>query len=105
MTSNKNSILNAINESVGGVKQVSKDEVRSQVRKMQNSNALNIKMAHDLISNAPSHVGGGDLGTPEDVEPKKLGNLPKDTGNKPEDLRSLRSEYDYGAKKNFTEIL
>jgi len=72
---------------------------------MKDAHAVNSKMAHDLISNAPSHVGGGDLGDPQEIEPKKLGNLPKDTSAKPEDLRSLRSEYDYGAKKNFTEIL
>jgi hypothetical protein len=72
---------------------------------MQDTNAVNSRVAHDLISNAPSHVGGGDLADPRDFEPKKLSNLPKATNGKADDLRSLRSEYDYNAKKNFTEML
>ena len=57
---------------------MSKGEVRNQVRQMQDRNAVNSRVAHDLISNAPSHVGGGDLADPKDFESKKLSNLPKD---------------------------
>ncbi len=72
---------------------------------MQDTNAVNSRVAHDLISNAPSHVGGGDLADTRDFEPKKLSNLPKAKNGKADDLRSLRSEYDYNDKKNFTEML
>jgi len=72
---------------------------------MKDSHAVNSKMAHDLISNAPSKVGGGEIADHRDFEGKKLSNLPKDPNAKPDDLRSLRSEHDYSTKKNFTEML
>jgi hypothetical protein len=44
------------------------------------------------------------------VQAHKLNNLPQDQASNasrrnPDDLRSLRSEYDYKNKKDFTEVL
>ncbi len=84
---------------------------------MKSSN-VNQHVARDLVSNANSRVGdmadfaGGQAihQTAEQFEHGKtlLNNRGGNDGasrTADEDLRSLRSEYDYGAKKKFIDVL
>ena len=82
---------------------------------MRNAN-VNPNMARDLVSNAGS-TRLGDMGdfakqrnADEQFEHGKtlLNNragLDRESSQMEEDLRSLRSEYDYGSKKKFVDVL
>lgn len=62
------------------------------------------RVAHDLISNASRANHPNDV-----AQLKDLASVPKAANPDPnanaDDLRSVRSEYDYQQKKKFTDVL
>lgn len=65
----KSALLAMINQAAAPQKNASKDEVRSQAKGLvQDRQGMNSRVAHDLVSNAPNAIGGGDLANLKDFE-------------------------------------
>ena len=117
----KAALLAQINSAASGVKLTNKDSVISRAKQQLQTDAgklgLNQRNAADLVSNTPSRAAQGNYNNMRDFDNSydhsksllsahKMNQMP---GNQHEvgddDLRSLRSEYDYKNKKTFTEVL
>ena len=103
-------LLAAINDAAAtmrGSKQGGGPKSNASAALMQNSR-VNANVARDLVSNAGSSRVGemGDFAAADKFEHGKtlLNNNRRQEGVE-EDLRSLKSEYDYGSKKKFLDVL
>ena len=102
-----------IGKAKGGPNSVARQK---QATELMNKSNVNATVARDLVSNAGNSrigdmndfAGGSRLSRPTDAERfehgKTLLNNDKNAQME-EDLRSLRSEYDYGSKKKFVDVL
>ena len=115
--SNRAALLAAINDAanqLGGKKGVSIASAAKHGSNLMQGSGVNANLARDLTSNAGSRVA--DMNDFRDQAPTGLGSdkgktllnavRARDGENRQEeDLRSMRSEYDYGSKKKFLDVL
>ena len=104
-------LLAAINDAAAtmrGSKQGGGPKSTTSAALMQSSR-VNANVARDLVSHAGSSKVGdmADFAAAERFEHEKnlLNNASRRQEGVEEDLRSLRSEYDYGSKKKFLDVL
>jgi hypothetical protein len=91
-----------------------------QIKSLEQDRGINSRVAHDLISNASRQITGtaekvANLSDFDDINnyvhtktmlsTDKLNNLKVSDTKDTSDLRSVRSEFDYGKKKTFTDVL
>ena len=112
----REALLAAINEAASNIKNKG-GPASTQGQALMKSSQVNARVQRDLISNAGSRVGdmGDFAGGPrpaaaEHFEHGKtlLNNragLDDQSRQVEEDLRSIRSEYDYGSKRKFVDVL
>ena len=97
-------LLAAINEAanqLGGDKSKASQQGKSLMKESQ----VNRKVARDLVSNAGS-ARGDDLKSAADFDLTKAKlNGQSNRNDQESDLRSLPSEYDYGSKRKFLDVL
>lgn len=117
-TTDKAALLAAINKSVSAPKAQSKVEVQRNAKNLQQSQGINARNAHDLVSNASRAGDVADLrevAMPESYTHKQS-LLTQDQiraqmreraqgAQEQQDTRSVKSEFDYSSKKKFTDVL
>ena len=118
-------LLAAINDAaanIGPSKKAAAKQANTASSAMMKSANVNMHVARDLVSNANSRVGDmndfaggapGNTGTKLSAEQFEHGKtllnnragIDTESRQVEEDLRSLRSEFDYGSKKKFVDVL
>lgn len=109
----KAALLAAINSAVAAPKSQTKTDKIKVAKSLAQGSGVNTRVAHDLVSNASRANEVADQRDFQNAQDNKNTNLNKDQlsqmngGNsKGEiDLRSVKSEYDYGSKRKFTDVL
>ena len=100
----RRALLAAIDEATAEMqnKHAGRNEVQSKSQALMQKSQVNAHVARDLVSHA-SGKGVADLNDFSKPSLKKVAAGPNEAGE--EELRSLRSEYDYGSKKKFVDVL
>ena len=104
----KAALLAAINEAAGQLssnRSKAPSSKQAQGKQLMQGSKVNATVARDLVSNAGS-TRADDLTSAADFERGKARlSRPGDQHEIESDLRSLPSEYDYGSKRKFLDVL
>jgi hypothetical protein len=80
-------------------------------QKLQSQSGVNSRVAHDLVSNASRPANLAEVADPAGfdhmatLDKDRLSQMGGNNAPKDDELRSVRSEFDYGSKKKFTDVL
>lgn len=98
----KSALLQAINDAAAGINKNSISKHSEVVGK----SGVNQRVANDLISTTSSKVNMRDFESNGFQHKKTLiGRVGSESKKQDDDLRSVRSEFDYSNKKKFTDVL
>ena len=111
-STDKAALLAAINQSVNAPKQQSKADAYKVAQRLNTEQGVNSRVAHDLVSNASRPANMADVqANPAGFDHKatldkdKLSRMGGNDASQDNELRSIKSEFDYNSKKKFTDVL